>query len=167
MKRIAAHSKGRLSTFLFSLLSAAAFFTDALVCIYVMATDQHTVITDLLIWDLKGKSYLTGLLGNLLITGILSFLLALLSDLIRYVRVTLKEQPSAQSPAAMRVLNLASPWVEEQDNITGDLLEEYSQFESPTRAYFWLLKQVLTSAFPLILKRMKSRFSSGSGKQTF
>jgi len=51
----------------------------------------------------------------------------------------------------------------EREEIIGDLLEELNEFPSKLSAYFWLYKQVLRSALPLIYKNVKSRLASYFG----
>jgi hypothetical protein len=61
---------------------------------------------------------------------------------------------------AARLLKVILPSTEEKEYIVGDLLEEYNQFSSRPKAYFWLYKQVLKSALPLAYKIAKTRLAS-------
>lgn len=54
---------------------------------------------------------------------------------------------------------------EEEDNIIGDLIEEYEQIESKVEAHVWLYKQILKSILPLMYKTIKKRLASRSGKR--
>lgn len=166
MKTIAAYSKGRLSTFLFSMLSAAAFFGGGLITLYVLSTGQDKIIGDLLQGTLKGRSNFTSLIGGLLIVGIFCFLLALLSDLLRQVLGHRSGQRSIESRMITFFLTLIHLSSEEQEYITGDLMEEFVQFESKAQAYRWLLNQVRGSLIPLALKTILSRLAFLFGKQS-
>lgn len=54
---------------------------------------------------------------------------------------------------------------EDEENIIGDLREEYLQFHSKSEAHLWLYKQVLKSIAPLIYKTAKSRLASYLGER--
>jgi hypothetical protein len=162
---IATYSSGRFSTFLFSLLSTVAFFGGGIVTLYVMATGQDEVITDLLTGNFNGHSDLTGLLGRVLVAGILCFLMALLSDFIRQVLHRKLRKPT-ELRLVIRLLTLIRLPANEQEYIVGDLTEEFLLFESRTKAYFWLLRQVIKSSSPLILKIIHSRLASIFGQRT-
>jgi phage-related protein len=64
-----------------------------------------------------------------------------------------------------RLLGLISSCGEEQENIVGDLLEEFNEFPSRVRAHLWLYKQVLKSVLPLIYKTAKTRLASYLGER--
>jgi hypothetical protein len=150
LKGITTYAKGRLNTFLFSIFSAAAFFSGALLTIYVTITGQDRIIGELLMGDLRGTSYLTVLLGQFLLAGVFSFILALLCDFTRQVQLYRKEQRSTE--ALICFLSRKCFPAAEQDNIIGDLLEEVSRFESNTKAYFWILGQVRSSLCSLVIR---------------
>lgn len=63
-------------------------------------------------------------------------------------------------PRIVVLIKLILPAGEEQDNIVGDLLEEFSLLDSKFKAHVWLYKQVLKSVMPLIYKNLKSRLAS-------
>ncbi|MDQ3816208.1 MAG: hypothetical protein M3362_00790 [Acidobacteriota bacterium] len=164
MKPITSYSKGRISTFLFSLLSTVAFYGGAVVTVYVMVTGQDRVITDLLTVNFKGSPGLTGLLGKLLVAGGCFFLLALLSDFIR--KTPDREQQSFTGLwLFIRHLTFIRRPAIEQEYIIGDLMEEFSLFESRSKACFWLFRQVIKSTAHLILKTIQSRLASMFGRR--
>jgi hypothetical protein len=49
---------------------------------------------------------------------------------------------------------------EDRENIIGDIAEEFSLFEAKLKAHLWLYKQVFTSAWPLICKRIEKKLAS-------
>jgi hypothetical protein len=159
MKPITAYSKGRVSTFLFSLLSTVAFFGGAAVTVYVMIKGQDRVITDLLTGNFRGTSDLTGLLGRLLIAGVCFFLLALLSDFMRKL-LHRKQLSTTEVWLFIRHLSFIRIFAIELQYIFGDLAEEFSLFESSTTAYFWLFRQILKSIVPLVLKHIRRLLES-------
>lgn len=63
-----------------------------------------------------------------------------------------------------RVLNLILT-EEEQENISGDLREEYLHFESKTEGCIWLYRQVIRSIPPLAYNNLKSRLASYFGER--
>jgi hypothetical protein len=63
-------------------------------------------------------------------------------------------QPNKEPRTVIRLLKSILPSDGQQENIIGDLLEEYNQFSSRIRANLWLYKQVITSIFPLVYKVM-------------
>lgn len=72
---------------------------------------------------------------------------------------------SREARFIIRLLKLFLPSDEEQEYIIGDLLEEYGQFQSRTKAYFWLCKQVMNSALPLVIKVIRHSIASRLGKE--
>lgn len=159
MGKIATYSKGRFSTFLFSALSATACFGGAVVTVYVIISGQDRVISDILTGNFKGHSNLTGLLAGLLIAGIFCFLLALLADLIRQI-LSRKRQRPIELRMVIRFLTVIRLTDNEREYIVGDLTEEFSLFESRTKAYIWLFRQVIKSSVPLIRKTIQRRLAS-------
>jgi hypothetical protein len=69
-----------------------------------------------------------------------------------------------QSKTVVSLFNLLVA-AEEEDNIIGDLIEEYEQFESKVAAHVWLYKQILKSILPLMYKTIKKRLASRFGKR--
>lgn len=66
---------------------------------------------------------------------------------------------------AVRLLETLLPSDESQQNVIGDVLEEFAEFKSKTTAYIWLYKQVLKSVLPLVYKNLKSRLASYFGER--
>jgi hypothetical protein len=54
---------------------------------------------------------------------------------------------------------------EEEDNIFGDLCEEYAQFKSKTEGCIWYCRQIIKSIPPLVYKNLKSRLVSHFGER--
>lgn len=117
--------------------------------------------------------------GNLYIgfaTGISSWLVisvtliwaCIMGVIVRFVMVqverlnkTSEQGKHVNEPKmVVRLLKLVIPSNAEQQNIIGDLLEEFSLFESKPKAYLWLYKQILTSACPLFWKTIKNKLAS-------
>jgi hypothetical protein len=70
-----------------------------------------------------------------------------------------KEKATDELPLAARLLkSILSD--EDREHIIGDVIEEFSLFESKLKAYLWLYKQVLTSAWPLICKTVERNLAS-------
>lgn len=155
MKSIAEHCKGRFSTFLFSMLSTASFFGGALVILYVMFTGQDDVIGNLLAGHFRTGSHLTDLLGGFLGAGVSCFVMALIFDFMRRIRVVIRDQPSSLLEVALRLVKPLFLSDVEQENLVGDLIEEFSQFSSRTNAYLWVFKQVLKSSWQLAGRAVK------------
>ncbi|MBV9960114.1 MAG: hypothetical protein JO360_16935 [Acidobacteria bacterium] len=55
------------------------------------------------------------------------------------------------------LLKLFFPSDEEQENVIGDIAEEFEQFTSRARAYLWLSKQIIKSLLPLLHKNIRAR----------
>jgi hypothetical protein len=91
-------------------------------------------------------SVVTGVLGNLAY------------DLLK--TMLLKRRFSKPLPLVIRLLKLTLPSDEIQENIIGDLLEEFEQFGSKALAYLWLSKQVIKSLLPLAYKTIKARLAA-------
>ena len=73
----------------------------------------------------------------------------------------LPQNPAAHKPhLSMDLLKLTGATEEEQENITGDLLEEFNRFDSRLIAYIWLYKQVLKSVLPLAYNAARRRLAS-------
>lgn len=49
---------------------------------------------------------------------------------------------------------------EDREHIIGDVVEEFSLFESKLKAYLWLYKQVVTSAWPLVCNTIERKLAS-------
>jgi hypothetical protein len=62
-------------------------------------------------------------------------------------------------PLAVRLLTSMLPG-EDRENVSGDLKEEFSLFESKLDAHLWVHKQVLTSAWPFVCKTVKKKLAS-------
>lgn len=76
------------------------------------------------------------------------------------------EKPHNELQIAVRLLKIFLPSDDYQQNIIGDLLEEFSELESKAAAYIWLYKQVLKSVLPLAYKNVISRLASYFGERT-
>jgi hypothetical protein len=76
-----------------------------------------------------------------------------------------KRRPLGASPFVARLLKLTIPCDEAQENIIGDLLEEFEKIHSKTLAYLWLSKQVVRSLLPLIYNTIKVRLVVRLGKR--
>lgn len=61
---------------------------------------------------------------------------------------------------AIRLLKLIIPSNAEQQNVIGDLIEEFDLFESKPKAYVWFYKQLIISACPLIWRTLKYKLAS-------
>lgn len=71
----------------------------------------------------------------------------------------------SKSKACLRSLMRLILSEEEEENIVGDLLEEFQQFASNAKAYLWLSKQLTKSVWPLIYKNVTSRLASYFGER--
>jgi hypothetical protein len=74
-------------------------------------------------------------------------------------------QPRAMPLSVIYLLKLMLLSNNDQNNIIGDLLEEYLQFNSKLRGYLWLYKQLIKSASPLIYKALKRRLAARFGER--
>lgn len=72
--------------------------------------------------------------------------------------------PQQEHHTAIRLLKLLLPSDEALDNIIGDLLEEYEQFQSKVKADIWLYRQAFKSIIPLLYRVIKSYFASLFGE---
>jgi hypothetical protein len=91
----------------------------------------------------------------------LGLLMLLSLNLLNYLQHLRKAPDSTVSARFIPfLLKLSLPSDEEQENIIGDLLEEFDQFTSKEKAYLWLSKQVIKSICPLIYKILKTRIAS-------
>jgi hypothetical protein len=82
------------------------------------------------------------------------------------LRLQAEESVKTDAPRIVTfLLKLIIPSTEEQENLIGDLLEEYNQFPSKLSAHLWLYKQVLKSVLPLIYKSVKSRLAARFGER--
>lgn len=91
-------------------------------------------------------------------------------DLKSYISRVSKEpaQPSKwhnEPEMAVRLLQSLLPLDKSRQNIIGDLLEEFSEFESKTTSYLWLYKQILKSVLPLAYEAVKNRLASYFGER--
>src|SRR2546421_9812762 len=72
----------------------------------------------------------------------------------KFIPANNKSPSFPENAIAIRLLKILLP-CNEQENVIGDLIEEYLQFQSTTRAYFWLYKQIITSALSLFLRAIR------------
>ncbi|MDQ1591611.1 MAG: hypothetical protein QOG71_2238 [Pyrinomonadaceae bacterium] len=76
-----------------------------------------------------------------------------------------KKNSIVASATLNRLLKLITSSSDEQENIIGDLLEEFNEYPSRLPAHFWLYKQVLKSVLPLIYKTARNRLASYFGER--
>lgn len=103
------------------------------------------------------------------ITVLLVFLILatlLIGQGLRRSKFSYGEKQQLRSPSlAPYLLKFFLSSDEELESIIGDLLEEYSEFNSITKARSWLYRQVLASVLPLVLKKLRNRLASYFGKR--
>jgi hypothetical protein len=75
-------------------------------------------------------------------------------------QIDLQDKPNFEPRLAIRLLKTILPSDQEQQNIIGDLLEEYWLIKSKLRASVWLYKQILISGAAIIWKTIKNNISS-------
>lgn len=81
------------------------------------------------------------------------------------VSQSLKGTPSSQPVIFKHLIALSTSSLEEQENMIGDLLEEFSEFDSKSKGYLWLYKQVLKSVLHLVYRNVKNRLTSYFGER--
>lgn len=126
---------------------------------------ENVIWFSLIVWMLSSLSDVFSPIMR--IPPLLLLVLSVLLSLIRYLYLTVRVkgqiakdakfswQERDLPSAAKRLLSLILASGEEQENIVGDLFEEYLQFNSKAEASVWLYKQVFMSALPLIYKSLR------------
>lgn len=103
--------------------------------------------------------------GDLLLWTLLATVL-FISGCCLYGVIEFFRLPDAKVSLIVGILRSLNLPQSEAEYIAGDLLEEFNEITSRSKAYLWLIKQILQSALPLAHEVIKSSVGLWLGKRT-
>lgn len=133
----------------------SVLIVDLLLLAWVMYTKSYYFpgVHIIIIWCL---GLFTFIAPSLFVVGIFSAFVSIVSSTVnRLPWISQKLLPHSKARTNKYRLVRLILSEEEEENIIGDLLEEYSQYQSKLKAYWWLVGQIFKSVIPLIYKALK------------